>query len=212
MTTNETPELNRAERREGERFSRWLASPTRRRRFLKRVRSNPTITRAALVTLEELLEYSDDTAKKVWPSQLRVAKLTHVHVRTVQRHVKELKDAGYLLIFGSRAVRDPATGRWHRKKTNRYYFCTPKSQAVGNRKMRNACSDLHDTGAPLNDTYQETRRPFGPGGGLPLVEKYELTKARSRAVFVSDHHGCERCNKTRWIERQDGSVERCQCM
>ncbi len=91
---------NRSQARAAKRESRRLArDPHRRRKYLTHVRSNPSVIRGAVATLEALLEHSDDLAKPIWPSQERLAKLAHVSVRTVQRHLQELRDAGYLLVY-----------------------------------------------------------------------------------------------------------------
>lgn len=78
-------------------------SPFRRRKLMAAIRSDATVTRSALVTLEALLDHAGDDAHKCWPSQERLAEMTHVHVSTIKRHTKELAKAGHILVYGSKA-------------------------------------------------------------------------------------------------------------
>lgn len=134
-------EQTRAAERESKRLRK---DPRRRRKYLSHVRSDPSVIRGAIATLEALLQHSDDLAKPVWPSQRALARLAHVSVRTVQRHLQELRDAGYLLVYVYAADRDEASGRYRRRKTNRYYFTFTKSPGRGRRVRRNRSSDLDD--------------------------------------------------------------------
>ncbi len=68
--------------------------------------------RGAVATLEALLEHSDDLAKPIWSSQKRLAKLAHVSGRIVQRHLQELRDAGYLPAYVYAPQRVEASGRY----------------------------------------------------------------------------------------------------
>ena len=63
---------NREQVRTAERETKKLRKdPHRRRRYLSHVRSDHSVIRSTVATLEALLEHSDDTAGRVWPSQER---------------------------------------------------------------------------------------------------------------------------------------------
>lgn len=112
---------NREQLRSAERESKAVRrDPHRRRKYLSHVRSDPSVVRGAIATLEALLQHSDDLAGPVFPSQRRLAKLAHVSVRTVQRHLEELRNVGYLLAYVYAAERNERTGQYRRRKTNRY--------------------------------------------------------------------------------------------
>ena len=145
--------------------SKIRKDPHRRRRFLAHVQSDATIVRGALATLIALIDHSDDTAGPAWPSQARLARLVGVDARTVRRHLAELRDAGYLLVFVYGANRDPATGRYSRRRTNRYYFTFCKEPGNGRRIRRKGRSHLQDSHVLSNPHGMSNHRPSGGGGG-----------------------------------------------
>ncbi len=155
---------SRSEKRQAEQAVKRFSDPTRRRRYMNAVRGNATITRSAIATLQALLDHSDEFTKRAWPSQIRLAEMVHVSVRTIQRHLKELAEAGYLLIFGQKPIIDPATGQFRYRKTNRYYF-TMRNPGSGIRKRRNPRSHLPDTDASVIDRSINHRRSSGTDGG-----------------------------------------------
>lgn len=211
---------NREQARAAERETAKIRKdPHRRRRYLSHVRSDHSIIRSALATLEALLEHSDDTAGRVWPSQARLARLAGIDVRTVQRHLKELRDAGYLLVYVYAPVRDEATGKYVRRKTNRYYFTFCASPGSGHRVRRNRMSHLHDTDDVSNPSSRRNHRPLGAGGGSPgLVVENRKQKGAPLARQLplpsgswNDQKGCELCDFTRWVEDNAGFMHACTC-
>jgi DNA-binding transcriptional ArsR family regulator len=213
---------NRSQLRDAQRQAkRFRKAPHQRRKYLSHVRRDPSIVRAALATLEALLEHSNDAADPVFPGQRRLAKLAHVSVRTVQRHLRELHEAGYLKVYCSPARRDPATGRYYRRKTNRYYFTFCASPGQGHRVRRNRRSHLDDTDVVMNPLSLSNHRPEGGGGGTAVGFDVNRT-ARSRrspsqpppplAVdHWSDQKGCPRCDFTAWLIDDSGNATRCSC-
>jgi hypothetical protein len=158
--------------------------PHRRRRYLAHVQSDTTIVRSVLATLIALIDHSDDSAKPVWPSQERLAKLVGVDVRTIRRHVGELRDAGYLMVYVSGANRDPVTGRYSRRKTNRYYFSFCPEPGGGQRIRRKGRSRLQDTSVLSNPIDMSNHRP---SGGVVSCSR----------VVIEGITGCERKNERR---------------
>src|SRR6266536_4929318 len=85
---------NRQQLRAAERDTKKIRKdPHRRRRYFSHVRSDHSVIRAAVATLEALLEHSNDSAGPAWPSQALLAHKTGIAERTVQRHLRELRDA-----------------------------------------------------------------------------------------------------------------------
>jgi DNA-binding transcriptional ArsR family regulator len=217
------PTLNRRQSRAANRQTKRLRKdPHRRRRFLTHVRSDHSVIRSAIATLEALLEHSSDTADPVWPSQARLATLTGVDVRTVQRHLKELRDAGYLLVFFYSVERDLTTGRYRRRKTNRYYFIFCNSPGNGHRVRRNRRSHLDDTDDVSNPLGIGNHRPTGGGGGSSdvIVERnshivtqgpFTSPVSRAQSSGWSDEKGCLSCDQTGWILAESGFATRCSC-
>ena len=216
---------NREQLRQGERETKRLRKdPHRRRRFLNRVRSDGSVIRSAIATLDALLEHSNDAAAGgVFPSQARLARLAEHSVRTVQRHLKELRDAGYLLVYVYAANRNPETGRYARRKTNRYYFVMCKTPGNGHRVRRNRTSHLHDTDGVTNLLGIRNHRPDeGGGGSLGLIienAKHLLRNSAPSAPISpasryqwSDQKGCEECDYTRFVFDDAGNASPCGCM
>ena len=156
----------RTAQREAKRFRK---NPHQRRRYLSHVRGDGSIIRGALATLEALLEHSNDLADPVWPGQERLAKLAHVSLRTVQRHLRELHEAGYLKVYCTPPQRDRYTGRYYRRKTNRYYFTFCSSPGQGHRVRRNRRSHLDDTDDVSNPLGLSNHHPDGGGGGTAVA-------------------------------------------
>ncbi len=205
-----TQEQKRAERK----ARRLLRNPYRREQFRRHVRRDQSIIRGALVTLDEMLEHSDKTLDgAVWPGQERLAAATGYDKRTVQRHIEELEKAGYLVVVRSRPVRDPVTGKYQSRRNNRYWFRFAEPGG-GQRVSRNRTSHLDDTGAARTVLGIETPRPSG-GGGVLLVgfcdPNRRLKKKTAGDRRWSDEKGCPRCDRTGWIEHDDGSASRCGC-
>ena len=211
---------NRPQRRSARRDTRKLRKdPHRRRKYLSHVRSDHTVIRSTIATLEALLEHSSDTADPVFPSQRRLATLVGCDVRTIQRHIQELRQAGYLLVYVYAPERD-ASGRWHRRKTNRYYFTFTKTPGNGHRVRRNRRSHLNDKDVVMNSPSSNNHPPVeGGGGGLGLLmemRKKKVTPSASRSSLdigvSSDSRGCEVCDHSGWIFDDANVVRRCSCM
>lgn len=216
---------SREQARAAERESKRLRKdPHRRRKYLSHVRSDPSVIRGAIATLEALLQHSDDLAKPVWPSQKALARLAHVSVRTVQRHLQELREAGYLLVYVYAADRD-GSGRYRRRKTKRYYFTFAKSPGRGRRVRRNRSSYLDDTDDVTNLLGNSNHRPSGAGGGgIGLVIEGLRTALGSRRAKSpppappsppppgswSDQTGCIAC-ASGWVLDKSGAASRCTC-
>ncbi len=228
---------SRPVRRDAERQTRQLRkNPHRRRQVLSHVRSDHSIIRSTVATFAVLLEHSGDDAGKVWPSQIRVARMLGVSVRTVQRHIRELRDAGYLLVYPSPPVRDEATGQYRRKRTNRYYFVFTKTPGRGRRKVRSRRSHLHDTDGVSTTYVVSNPRPLDGGGGVSSPASSERGRPRTstRRGWVprssrqggsppsapvlhgalpgwSNDKGCATCDFTEWIFDETGRTTPCPC-
>ncbi|WP_158657454.1 helix-turn-helix domain-containing protein [Blastococcus saxobsidens] len=227
---------SRPVRRDAERQTRQLRkNPHRRRQVLSHVRSDHSIIRSTLATFAVLLEHSGDDAGKVWPSQVRVARMLGVSVRTVQRHIRELRDAGYLLVYPSPPVRDEATGQYRRKRTNRYYFVFTKTPGRGRRRARSRRSHLHDTDGVSTTYVVSNPRPVDGGGGVgsPSSSGKQGLRPSSRRSWVprrrqgssppsapvlpgalpgwSNDKGCATCDFTEWIFDEAGRTTPCTC-
>lgn len=218
---------SRAVRRDAERQTKQLRkNPHRRRQFLSRVRADHSVIRSTLATLEALLEHSDDTAGPAHPSQARLARLAGVDVRTVRRHLAELRDAGYLLVYVSPADRDAATGRYRRRRTNRYYFTLCNTPGGGKRRRRNRSSDLQGTEDLTNPCRDRNPRPVNGGGGgfsqpvLTYVKQKRDARrtsppsapsTNSHGTWSNNNKGCPECDFTRWTFDETGLATPCAC-
>ena len=228
LTPLEVPALgafvpNRSQLREAERETKRLRrDPHRRRRYLSHVRADHSIIRSALATLEALLEHSDDSAGPAFPSQARLARLAGVDVRTVRRHLQELRDAGVLLVYVYAADRDAASGRYRRRKTNRYYFRFSKTPGGGHRVRRTRRSHLEDRDVLTNPFSRSNHRPSGGGGGSPglVIEgaRRLLEAHRPRAVSAdparhrwSNEKGCAECDFSGFVLDEAFTATRCAC-
>jgi DNA-binding transcriptional ArsR family regulator len=208
----------RTAQREAKRFRK---DPHQRRKYLSHVRGDGSIIRAALATLEALLQHSNDLADPVWPGQERLAQLAHVSVRTVQRHLRELHEAGYLKVYCSPAKRDRVTGRYYRRKTNRYYFTFCSAPGRGRRVRRNRRSHLDDTDVVMNPLGISNHRPEGGGGGTAVAfDATRWSKSRRSPSQPppplpidrwSDQKGCSDCDFTEWLVGGAGDATRCSC-
>ncbi len=210
VTVEQAAIPNRAEERHLERKARRLKrNPHRREQYRRAVRRDHSIRRAALVTLDEMLEHSDKTLDGAsWPSQKRLAAMTGFDRRTVQRHIDELEKAGYLVVIGYRPKRDPATGKYVSRKNNRYYFRWADESGGGQRIIRKPTSHLGGTDAAITFLSKQTPRPSG-GGGVRLVSFCASRKAKPRPW--SDEKGCTTCDRTGWIEVDALTVVACGC-
>jgi DNA-binding MarR family transcriptional regulator len=100
-------------------LKRALRKDRRRRRCIaERAQVDPTLTAGAVRVLGVLLQFSDDSAKPVWPMMATVAGGVDMAVRSTRRSVAELERAGYV----ERFMR-PAGHR--RNLSNQYYFRLP---------------------------------------------------------------------------------------
>ena len=140
-------------------------------------------------------------------------------VRTVQRHLQELRDAGYLLVYVYAAGRDERTGRYARRKTNRYYFSLCQSPGQGHRVRRKGRSHLHDTDEVSNLLGTSNHRPAGGGGGSPglFIEGAKRLSgappsSQPPSSGWSDDKGCNECDFTGWVFDIEGSASRCTCV
>jgi DNA-binding transcriptional regulator YhcF (GntR family) len=159
-------------------------NPFARRKLIAAVRSDATVIRGAVVTLEALLDHAGDDAHPSWPSQARLAEMTHVHVSTIHRHLQELSEAGYIQIYGFKPRQNAETGKFKRK-TNRYYFCTRKRDGIGRRKLRNRTQNLDSTGATRNHIVNETAASPEVGScGSSSKLKYNDRYSRSSGKLV----------------------------
>ncbi len=213
---------NRSQLRDAQREAkRFRKDPHQRRKYLSHVRRDASIIRAALATLEALLAHSNDLADPVWPGQRRLAEMAHVSVRTVQRHLRELHEAGYLKVYCSPARRDLLTGRYYRRKTNRYYFTFCPVPGQGHRVRRNRRSHLDDTGVVMNPLGISNHRPDGGGGGTSVAFDPNRTPRSRRSPSQpppplpvghwSNQKCCSDCDFTAWVFDDAGNASRCSC-
>ena len=210
---------SRADRRAGQKETKRLRKdPHRRRRFLNHVRGDGSVTRSAIATLDALLEFSNDSAGPVFPGQKRLARDTEQSTRTVQRHVRELREAGYLAVYCYPPERDPETGQWRRRKTNRYYFTFCKTPGNGRRVRRNPMSHLHDTDDGMNPLGISNHRSEGSG---EVTNDCLASEQEHRAPTAptlqpdrwtwSDQKGCASCEYTTFVFNDDGTATPCSC-
>jgi DNA-binding transcriptional ArsR family regulator len=83
----------------------------------------------ALVDL--LAEYGSISDALPYPTEVRMARDLGVHERTVRRWVAELRDLGLIEVRSSRPQRDPQSGRWFRRASNRYVLCDRRARGSG---------------------------------------------------------------------------------
>jgi DNA-binding transcriptional ArsR family regulator len=213
---------NRSQLRDAERETKRLRrDPHRRRRYLSHVRADHTVIRSALATLEALLQHSDDSAGPAFPSQARLARLAGVDVRTVRRHLQELRDAGVLLIYVYAPDRDAASGRYRRRKTNRYYFRFSKTPGGGHRVRRNHRSHLEDTDVLTNPFSRSNHRPSGGSGGSPalviqgaarLLQPHRPAASADTGHYRwSNEKGCVECDFTGFVLDVAFTATPCAC-
>lgn len=99
-------------RRDRQRRHRWEV----RLRCDRRV---PAVTRAFLLWMA--WQYSDESGKRCWPGEVEMARRYGCCERTVRSHVLMGERWGHLDIYRAKPQRNHE-GRWHRRRTNRYYF------------------------------------------------------------------------------------------
>ena len=73
---------------------------------------------------------SDEAGKPVWGRQEKMAEQLGRCRASIIRYSQEAETLGYLRVFRSKPERDTSTGRWHRRRSNSYYFCLPPKQAA----------------------------------------------------------------------------------
>jgi hypothetical protein len=117
-------------------------------------------TRPSPVQLADYLAGFRARGQGAWPSQIHLAERFHVSVRTIQRWLTQLIEAGLLAVERSRARHDHITGRW-RRRTNRYR-CTFKNAGVPKREKpqvtptRHLCRDEGPFREPCNGSAPES--------------------------------------------------------
>jgi hypothetical protein len=84
-------------------------------------------TRATPAQLADYLAGFKARGQGAWPSQKHLAERFHVCVRTIQRWLRQLVDAGVLAVEHFKPVQDHITGRW-RRRTNRYRCAFQKAK------------------------------------------------------------------------------------
>jgi DNA-binding MarR family transcriptional regulator len=123
-------------------------SPSRTEQLAERLLLSPERLRFWLSLVHEL-EGTDCTSKtahllarrytkhngKVYGAQLKMAEMLRVHPNTIVNHVRRLETAGLLTVTRSRPVRDPGTGEWVRRETNRYWLRFPCKEKAANRRV-----------------------------------------------------------------------------
>lgn len=200
------------------------ADKTRRERIRDRLAADPTLTATAKIVANELLRYSDRSAKPTCPSNSAVATTLGLCTRTVQLATLELEQAGVI----KKCLRPIAR---RRNATNAYYWCSPppisalpEHREGQRRRLRcgasrwKACSDRVNlsTGEP-NSSLTSTPGPAGFPARRPGQRSNHLPKQRLAPTVVppsdtwSDQKGCHDCDYTGWIEDLYGTAERCSC-
>lgn len=76
--------------------------------------------RHLLALIDVLADYGTLSDDLPFPCQTTMARDLGVNERTVRRWVAELEGLGLIVVRRSRPVRDPESGRWSRKASNRY--------------------------------------------------------------------------------------------
>ncbi len=107
---------NRAERR---------AWPSKRRAWLSRVAGDRRLTAGCKSWLLLIASRSDDAAKPCWGRQAKMAEALGRCERSVRAYRLEAEQAGYVRTYRTEPQRDPATGRWFRRRSNVYFLTVP---------------------------------------------------------------------------------------
>ncbi len=102
----------------------------KRRHWLARVAADTRLTAGAKSWLLLIASRSDDAGKPCWGRQTVMAAELGRSRHSVIRYVAEAEALGYVKCFRSTPQRDPATGRWYRRKANAYYLCLPSRSAA----------------------------------------------------------------------------------
>lgn len=146
--------------------SRPVRPWAKRRDWLDRVSSEHRLTAGAKAWLLLLAARSDDQAKPVWGTQLRMAEILDRSDRSVQRYLVEAEQLGYVKAYRSRPVRGPE-GRWCRRKSNCYYLTIPSLDgplaALSGRHLRRQAAPRHLPDSHVGST------PFGARQPSPLA-------------------------------------------
>ena len=99
--------------------------PTLRRDWVDALACDDRLTAGSRALGMLLATRSNDRGKLVFGSQVRLAEVLKVSVRSIVRYVRELELLGYVRVFRSKPQRD-ADGKWWRRLTNRYRLVVPK--------------------------------------------------------------------------------------
>ena len=108
-----------------------------------------------------------------YPTQETLAERLGVHERTVRRWTRELEALGVLDVFVSPPQRDPATGQWCRRQSNRYLLADQRARKAGPAcplpRRRPVKPQEPPTGheCPVTPTQSSTARGPAPQSGGP---------------------------------------------
>lgn len=138
----------------------------RRWKWLREVRHRvPRHVLAAAVALAE--RSNDETSWVPSPGQVELASVLGADERTVRRHLVVLEAAGLLMVLRDRPQRDPSSGRWHRRRTNRYVLTMPAGRVPVDLPGRSPTGHARPV-PPLGET--PPARSTGGGGSVVAVE------------------------------------------
>jgi hypothetical protein len=146
-----------------------------------------------------LWEFHDETMSASWPSQATIAARLDMSERHVRRLIHELEQAGWLRVERSAPTRDPVTGRWCRRRTNRYRWAWERVAARSVRAAREN-SQLAPRGHRMSSRsckYLSGRPEWG--GGRNEIER------ESFARLERLNRDCPQCAGTTWIYETDTS-------
>jgi hypothetical protein len=130
-------------------------NPIRRRQWLHTLALDRRLTAGAKAWLMLLASRSSDDGKPVWGLQTKQAQAIGRSDRSVRRYRDEAEHLGYVRCYRSNPERGP-DGTYGRRKTNRYYLCSPTpSQAPRARPRASYCvlkrrCDLPDSNGRWN--------------------------------------------------------------
>jgi Helix-turn-helix domain len=106
-------------------------------------------TRATPAQLADYLAGFRARGQGAWPSQKHLAVRFGVCVRTIQRWLRDLLEAGLVRVTKSKPYQDLLTGRW-RRKTNQYRCRFKTRQPSTREKTRSDLGDIHVASTSLH--------------------------------------------------------------
>lgn len=183
--------------------------PRSRLRLAAALDADPRVGRAAAELARTILwRWSDDSMRVCWPSQETIARAVGRSVGQVRRLLAELRRAGWLFVTRARPERDPDTGRWFRRATNRYGWAWRRACAVEVGRRREQARAAKDRVAPtarsprgVSPRRGSSYPPTRPGAGS--VGEGARPVVRSEAI-------CGVCHGSGWWFPDAGNlVERC---